>query len=119
MESYAENRSATWQESERGAEFEEQLEALREVVSAVEELTAVPEKTPPKPLTIPLSCLVRRLLFHFGQEVVHINTSILQGSFERVTVNLVMERKHDFSAVCVFHLDVTAAPMNLRKAQAL
>ena len=62
MEDYAAARSDEWQESERGEEFEERLEALREVLAAVEELTAVPEKTPPKPLTEDLSCLVVPML---------------------------------------------------------
>ena len=44
----------------RGEEFEERLEAVREVLAAVEQLPAVPEKTPPKPLTEDLSCFVRR-----------------------------------------------------------
>ena len=49
METYAAARSESWQESERGEEFEERLEALREASAAVEELNAVSEKIRPNP----------------------------------------------------------------------
>ena len=58
MEDYAAARSENWLESERGAAFQERLEAVQEVLAAVEELTANSEKTPPKPLTEDLSCLL-------------------------------------------------------------
>jgi hypothetical protein len=58
MEEYAQARAESWQESERGEEFQERLEAVQEVLAAVEELTAGSEKTPSKPLTEDLSCLV-------------------------------------------------------------
>ena len=40
MESYAENRSATWQESERGEAFSERLDAIQEVLSSLQEIIA-------------------------------------------------------------------------------
>ena len=47
MQDYYEARSATWQESERGACFQERLEAVQEVLTQVEELAGEPysEKT--------------------------------------------------------------------------
>lgn len=45
MESYAMARSETWQDSERGEEFAERLEAFQEALAVVEELITVPQKT--------------------------------------------------------------------------
>jgi hypothetical protein len=40
MQDYYEQRTATWQESERGEAFHEQLQTVQEVLITVEELTA-------------------------------------------------------------------------------
>ena len=66
MQEYYDERSEAWQESERGEDFAQRLEAVQEVLEAMAELDAADTKNPSKPLTDHLRCLVRQQLVGHG-----------------------------------------------------
>jgi len=53
MQEYYDERSAAWQESERGADFAQRLEAVQEVLEAIAELAAADTKKSAKTLDGP------------------------------------------------------------------
>ncbi|HVF10491.1 MAG TPA: hypothetical protein VNA16_06800 [Abditibacteriaceae bacterium] len=54
-----------------------------------------------------------------SDKVRNVNAGILQCAFERLSINLIMEWEHDFSAVWMFHLNMAAATMRLNKSKLL
>ncbi len=57
--------------------------------------------------------------FDLLEEFSEVDIGVLKGAFECVTINFVVKREHNPSAVRMLHLDVATFPMNLREAKTL
>jgi hypothetical protein len=53
------------------------------------------------------------------EELTDVDIGIVKCAFERVTINFVVERKHNPSSVRMFHLDVATLAVNLYETEAL
>ena len=57
--------------------------------------------------------------FHLFEEFLEVHVGIPQRTFESITVNFVVKRKHYPSSIRMFHLDMAAPAMDLMESKTL
>jgi len=102
MQEYYDERSEAWQESERGADFAQRLEAVQEVLEGLTELDAADTKKPSKPLTDHLVCLHQAVVGRIPREsriTLPLAARVFYGSPDALDARAVQDGLSEFASL--------------------